>query len=196
MTTQLEHAPTTPEIERPPEPHPALWIGTASDYGGERRYGGWVRAAQPARELFADIRDIIDRTPDGLGQHWRVWELRDYGPWRPTEHDGLPTMVEVAHGIARFGLAYSGLVAAIGADHRGAAIERFPQTYLGSWPSIDAFADSLIRDSGWHEHLARLPDSMRDFVRIDTRKLIRAARRELTIVDHSEGVWVYDPRIW
>jgi hypothetical protein len=194
---------TTPERQQEPiaeldgqEPSLAIWIGSQADYQGERQHGGWVDARQPTRQVLHDIRDIIDRTPNGLQQQWGIHELRGFGAWHPVESDGLPIVLQVARGIQCFGAPYSGLVAAVGADARAAELHRFPQSYLGDWPSLLAFVEQVATDSGWHQHLARLPASMRDFVRLDYRKLAREAKHELTIVDHPDGIWVYDPRRW
>jgi hypothetical protein len=190
-----EAAEAPPETESAVE-RPAMWIGTADDYQGPRQHGGWVEAARPIREVMTEIRDVIERTPDGLGQRWDIHELRGFGVWLRTPDDGLDTVLEVARGIGLYGVAFSGLVARLGVNSQAASLDRFRQAFVGEWPSEEAFIEQLITDSGWYEHLRGLPTELRAHIRFDTRKLLREVKRDLTIVGHADGIWVYDPRWW
>jgi antirestriction protein len=173
-----------------------MWIGTAADYADGQRYGVWIDATLPEEELAHHIHRAIDRTPIELSQDWGVHELRGFGGWQPSEQEGLPTVMHVARGIRAFGPAYGGLVSAVGADSVAARHDRFRQSYLGEWSSMEEFAAQVIAESGWHDRLARLPQSMQRYVRLDTEQLMRDARDELTVVEHENGVWIYDPRQW
>jgi Antirestriction protein (ArdA) len=184
------------QFETPQHPRPEMWIGTTDDYAGAKRYGDWIDAGERTRYVFAAIRNVIERTPDALGKRWRICELRGFGGWQPGEGEGLETALNVGRGVARHGPAFGALTARLGADSKALTPERYPQSYLGSWPSLRAFVETVVRDSGWHEQLAALPATMQPFVRLDLRKVAAVARRDLTIIEHDAGVWVYDPRIW
>lgn len=188
----LEQDSGAEQLLQPPE----IWVGSRDDYQTERRYGQWIDASQRTRDVLLAIRDVIDRTPDGLGQRWDICALRGFAGWRPSEQEGLPAVLEVARGISIYGPAYGGLVRTLGADSPAVRLDRFKQAYLGSWPSVRAFVEQAIAESGWCDHLAKLPTSMQPYVRIDTNKAIRDTRRELTFATHNGGVWVYDPRFW
>jgi antirestriction protein len=175
---------------------PEIWVGAAEDYQGERRYGDWIDAAAEPTELMTNIRTILERTPDPGRQRWSIYDLRGFGGWEPDDRQGLPTVSMVARGIAVHGLAYSALVKLVSADTLAARPDRFRLSFVGDWPSLQAFAASFVEESGWNERLERLPDSMRPYVRLDVNRLIRDAKRELSIVDHETGIWVFDPRCW
>jgi antirestriction protein len=176
--------------------HPEIWVGAVADYEGERRYGAWLDATQDETELTAGIREVLERTPDPGGQEWGIFDTRGFGYWQPDRKYGLPTVVQVALGIVEHGLPYSALVQAVGAESLGARPDRFDGSFLGDWPSMKHFAEQVAAESGWYEHVSRLPENMRPYVRLDTARLARDARRDLTVVERPDGVWVFDPRVW
>ncbi|PZS28283.1 MAG: hypothetical protein DLM58_17285 [Pseudonocardiales bacterium] len=175
---------------------PEIWVGAAADYEGERRYGAWLDAAQDEKALTAGIGVVLERTPNPGGQEWGIFDLRGFGYWQPDRTYSLPTVVQIALGIVQHGLPYSALVQAVGAESLGARPDRFNQSFLGGWPSMEHFAEQVAAESGWYAHVARLPQTMRPYVQLDLTRLARDARRELTVVDHPDGVWVFDPRVW
>lgn len=187
---------TTSEVVEPASSTPEVWIGTADDYAGTREYGGWIDAGRPVRDVMRDIGQIIDRTPDAMARRWSVHAVRNFGIWQPSDRDGLRDVITVAQGIRLYGPPYSGLVAAVGPDSPAARFERFAQSYLGAWSSVADFAEQVVSECGWRESLASLPKTLQDFVSIDMKKLVREIRRDLTVVDHPDGIWVYDPRLW
>jgi len=180
------------QLRQPPE----IWIGTADDYNAERQFGGWVAAGQLPEDLNADIRRVVDRTPPDLSADWAVHELRGFGLWEPGGNDDLEAINKVARGILQHGLAYAGLVAAVGADSIAAEPARFHSSYVGEWPSTTAFATDFVHESGWMARLQRLPESMQPFIMVDLERLIEVAQRDLTVVEHLDGIWVFDPRRW
>jgi hypothetical protein len=197
MTQQREHDPAvSPEAEEEQPSAPEIWVGSAEDYSGERRYGQWINAAAEPKELVTRIRTILETTPEAGSQTWGIYDLRGFGGWEPETTQGLPTVAMVARGVAAHGLAYSALVKVVGADSLAAQPERFRLSFVGEWPSLDDFAITVIEESGWNERLDRLPDNLRRYVRIDTKLLIRDAKRELAVVAHDAGIWVFDPRNW
>lgn len=105
-------------------------------------------------------------------------------------------MVRIARGIAYYGLPYSALVNVVGAESQAARTDRFEESYLGDWPNLNAFVNHFAADAGWHRRLDQLPESMQPFVHLDLDMLARAARRDLTTVEHPNGLWVFQPRNW
>lgn len=190
-TTNSE--PTAAELAPPQIPE--IWVSTPTD-ADERRFGAWINAAQRPRDVVNDIHSVLKRAPPGHANQWRIFELRGFGGWQPTEHDGLPTVLEVARGVYHHGPAYGALAARLGADSAALQPDKYAQSFVGDWPSLQAFAERLAEESGWHEQLARLPSSMRRYVRIDLPRLMHDTVRELTVIEHEGGIWVYDPRRW
>lgn len=176
--------------------HPQIWVGSLADYGAERRYGSWIDATQPEPDVAAAISEVLDQTPDRLAQEWGIYDVRDFGRWLPAPEDALADVLRVARGIVQHGSAYGALVAIVGADSLAAQPDRFAQSFLGSWSSMEAFATQMAVESGWHDYLRRLPASMRPYIGIDMAALVAAATQELTVVEHDAGFWVYDPRVW
>jgi hypothetical protein len=198
----MEHEQTTADLivaehmEAYQLPPPGAWIGSHDDYEADQQFGGWVDLSQRPREVMLAVRDIIDRSPGDLSREWDICATRGLGGWVPTGNDGLPTAISIARGVMRFGEHYGGLASALGADSPALSYERYDISYLGSWATPRAFVEQVVADSGWHNAMQRLPRSMQPYLLIDYRALIRDAKRELTFVDHPEGVWVYDPRVW
>jgi hypothetical protein len=188
--------PTTATRERELVLHPHIWVGPRADYEAERRYGAWIDAAQPEPDVSVAINNVLDQTPDGLSVEWGIYDVRDFGRWLPAPEDALTDVLRVARGIVEHGAPYGALAAVVGADSLAAQPERFAQSFLGSWPSMEAFVTQVAVESGWHEYLKRLPSSMRPYIGIDVASLAAAAAQELTVVNHDAGVWVYDPRVW
>jgi hypothetical protein len=176
--------------------HPEIWVGAAADYDGERRYGAWLDAAQDEKDLTASIGLVLERTPDperrsGASSMFAASVIGDQ-----TASPVLPTVVQIALGVVEHGLPYSALVQAVGAESLGARPDRFNLSFLGGWPSMEHFAEQVAAESGWYEHLSRLPKTMHHYVRLDLGRWPARARRDLTVVDHPDGVWVFDPRMW
>lgn len=200
----LEHGPVAKiesvGLDEPEQPaghiHPEVWIGTRSDYEGERRHGGWIDVARREPEVLADIRVVVDGTPGDLGQAWGMFDARGFGYWQPTGEDRLATVMAAARHIVQFGLPYSALVAAVGPDSLAVQSDRYQLSYVGDWPSLREFANQVATDSGWYERLSELPRGMQPYVSIDLDGLMEEAERQLTVIEHNDGVWVFDPRVW
>ncbi|WP_375477502.1 antirestriction protein ArdA [uncultured Jatrophihabitans sp.] len=192
-----QNYPATLEADQEPAvPLPEIWVGSLEDYTDGQRYGAWLDAGQRTPDIVAQIRAIVDRTPDALGKRWRVCDLRGFGGWQPAEHEGLRQVLDVARGIAIHGQAYGALAARLGADSNAVRLDNYPKSYIGGWPSLTDFVATVARESGWYEQLDRLPTGVRPYVRFDLDALAAAAQQELTVIDHPDGVWVYDPRLW
>jgi hypothetical protein len=184
------------ESSQPERLQPEIWVGATSDYDGERRYGGWLDAAQDTGALHEQIRAIIDRTPDPLRQSWHIQDVRGFGWWHPERRYGLPTVNRIARGIAYYGAPYSALVDLVGAESPAAGSERFEDSYLGDWPTMRSFVEQFAEQAGWQRRLQQLPEGMRPYVDLDFDRMIRIARRDLAVVEHSSGLWVFQPRNW
>jgi hypothetical protein len=204
MTQLHEQPPANPtetadvgERDPPIVESPAIFIGPAVDDRPDAPVrGDWVEAGVPMPELLDSIQTVIDSAPDTEPGSWRIRELRGFNDWQPDEQQGLFTVAMVARGIVVHGPAYAALVKLVGADSLAARPDRFRLSFVGEWPSVEAFATTFVEESGWQEQLTKLPTSMRQFVSIDVKKVIRAARRDLSFVGHEAGVWVFDPRVW
>ena len=188
------------QLDQPESPtglRPEAWVGTAADYAAGQRYGAWIGMARPEPDVIADVKAVLEHTPDALGATWGMFAARGFGYWTPSPIDSLRAVNRAARNIAELGLPYSALVAAVGPDSLAISPDRYRHSFVGEFASRRAFAEQVAADSGWYDRLRDLPRTMQGFVHIDVDALIGEAERELTIVDiHEGGIWVYDPRVW
>ena len=193
---QLVAEPAKPEAEPQQPVRPEIWIGSAADFAGDQSYGDWVDPAQLPADLFADIRKIVDRTPDRAQASWGVHDLRGFGSWQPSEQDALPAYVLVARGIREHGLAFAALAKLVGADSPAVDPARFRLSFVGEYASVPDFVRQFAAETGLHDYFNRLPVAVRPFFKIDYAAIWHEARKELDVVQHERGFWVFDPRRW
>lgn len=175
---------------------PRIYVASLSDYNEGRLHGRWLDAAQDVESLSGDVATMLRASPGPGAEEYAIHDHEGFGGYRVDEFDSLATVSALARGIVSHGPAYGELASLIGGTTLAAEPQRFEQSYLGAWSSLDAFVHEMAEDFGWEDQLDVLPSSLRPYVHVDYQQLARDVQIELVVTAHAEGVWVFDPRQW
>lgn len=175
---------------------PRIYVASLSDYNAGRLHGRWFDATRDAAELQAGVQAMLAASPDVTAEEFAIHDYEGFGSWRIHEYEALETVAGIARGIAEQGTVYGDLAALIGADSLLADPERYQESFLGHWESLDAFVHEMAADMGWEEQLESLPPSLQPYVHLDYDLMARDVQIELAVVDDGHGVTVFDPRLW
>ena len=104
-------------------------------------------------------------------EEWAIHDYEGFGPLRVGEYDGLAWLSAVAAGTAEHGPAYlhwAVLCTPGEIDELG----QFEDQYVGHFPSMDAYVEELVDESGVESLLdEHLPDWIRPYVEVDIESL-------------------------
>jgi antirestriction protein len=179
--------------ERRPEPKPRIYVASLADYNAGRLYGSWLNADQDAESLEAAIAVMLEHSPIPGAEEWAIHDFDGFGIAWLSEYESLGQISKVACGIAEHGQSFGAWAAVCGNDEE--ALDRFQDVYLGSWPSLEDYAEELLGDIGLDEPEKRVPEWIRPYVTFDLSGFARDLELggDVISVKAPDGsVWVFD----
>lgn len=181
-------APERAEAERGDPPR--IYVASLSDYNAGRLHGVWIDASQTVEEIGEEIDRMLARSPEPIAEDYAIHDYDGFGPLRLSEYESLSDVSRLAAGIIEHGRAFAHFADLLGSGW-GNDLERFGDCYLGCWPSMEAFAESLVEDMG--VDVDRLgPAELRPYIRVDFEMFARDLAVELSRSEDDEGVHVFD----
>lgn len=150
---------------------PRIYVASLADYNAGRLHGAWIDADQPAAGLEYDIAAMLAESKEPNAEEWAIHDFDDFGPVPVDEYASLGTVSRVACGIRQYGFAFAAYAAVTSIESPTPA--RFEAAYRGHWPSVEAYADELLRDVGVDRLLEEVPDWLRPYVQLDVAGFAR-----------------------
>jgi antirestriction protein len=195
--TKPDHQPEAAEHrETEPRPSPAIYVASLADYNNGVLHGAWIDAAREPDEIQADINTMLDESREPDAEEWAIVDYDQFGRCQIHEHDPIELVSRIAKGITDHGYAFSAW-----ADVHEGATERFDdftEAYLGQYDSVHDYVDQLADDLGYTDELAKLPESLRAYVRFDSAALAKdmeLAGDIYVVPDPQGGVWIFNGNV-
>jgi antirestriction protein len=185
---QQEH----PSHEARQQPSPAIYVASLADYNNGVLHGAWIEAARDQSDIQADIDAMLAQSREPGAEEFAIHDYDQFGRCRIHEHDPIDLVARIARGIQEHGYAFSAW-----ADVHEGSPERwddFTEAYLGHYDSVQDYADQLIDDLGYTAELAKLPESLRRYLRFDTEALGRDMELSgdiYVVANPNGGVWIF-----
>jgi len=183
-----------PETEARPRPVPRIYVASLSDYNDGRLVGRWIDAAIEPEELAQQVEDMLASSPTPGAEEWAIHDYEGFGPLPLSEYERLAIVSRVACGIAEHGEAFAHWAALIGTSDPD-DLDRFEDTYLGCFESLERYAEDLLDDLGYLDDVDKaVPEGIQPYVKVDIAGFARDLELsgELTTSDGSEGVYIFD----
>lgn len=194
-TPQRENEPNPAKgQETEPRPSPAIYVASLADYNNGILHGKWIDAARDPDEIQADINDILDSSRQPDAEEWAIHDYEQFGRWRVGEYDAIERVSRTAKGIAEHGYAFSAWADVFDGEPASFDLDSFHEAYLGHYDSVEAYVEQLADDLGYTDELAKLPDHLQPYVRLDTAALARDMQLSgdiATVNDPSGGLWLF-----
>jgi len=172
---------------------PRIYVASLSDYNAGHLHGAWIGADREVDELEKDIALILASSPEPVAEEWAIHDFEGFGMAWLSEYESLERVSKIALGIAEYGLSFAAWAAICGNDEE--ALDRFQDVYLGSWPSLEDYAEELLGDIGLDEPEKSFPEPIRPYVQIDIAGFARDLELggDVISVKAPDGsVWVFD----
>ncbi|MEU4194855.1 antirestriction protein ArdA [Kribbella sp. NPDC026611] len=181
--------------------NPRIYVRSLVDYTEGHDIGDWIDASQDLEDIHADIRNILSRS---LHAHWtgqpaEEWAIHDqdgFGQITLSEYESLDVVCALGKGITEHGLAFAAW-GEINDERDVYTLARFSEAYLGEYENREAYADHIVDELNGEEELAKLPEWLRDIVRIDYEHMVHEMETsgDVRFADHPGGVWVFNGRV-
>lgn len=199
---ETHHEPTKPTAqpeaaphhEAEPKPSPAIYVASLADYNNGILHGAWIDAAREPDEIYADINTILASSREPAAEEFAIHDYEQFGRWKVDEYDAIEQVSRIAKGIAEHGYAYSAWADVFGGEESSYDIDSFHEAYLGHYDSVTDYAEQMADDLGYEEHLATIPEHLRDYVRIDYAAIahdMQLSEDIATVQDPNGGVWIF-----
>lgn len=185
-------AGTSPEVangqETVAEPPRIYLTDTAAELKGVDR-GQWIDATADADELRA-IRDELLTMSPFANPTVAIRQVAGFEGLEIAEQEDLETVSRLARGIAAHGRAFVAYVDAWGSDQE--AVDAFSAMYVGSWPNLAAWAETVAEQLGWPDQLdEHLDPLLRSQVRIDYQSLGRELTYDSYVIEDDERAQIH-----
>lgn len=123
---------------------PRVYVACLASYNAGRLFGEWVDATD-ADTIRERIAEILAKSPTPGAEEWAIHDY-DGIPSTFGENPDLDKLAEYAAAFEEHGEAWEVYVGNVGAKH--ATVDDFQESYEGEHSSPEAFAESLVEDSG------------------------------------------------
>jgi antirestriction protein len=182
--------------ETVPRPSPAIYVASLADYNNGRLHGEWMDATRDPADIHADITAMLARSKVPGAEEFAIHDYEQFGGCRIHEYDGIELVSGIAKGIQEHGYAF-----AAWAEVHESTPERFDDftnAYLGHYNSLETYAYQIADDFGYNAEIAKLPESMQAYVKVDTAAMARDLELFGDVYvapDPSGGVWLFDGNV-
>jgi antirestriction protein len=183
--------------EQEPKNSPKVWIASLSDYNAGHLHGAWVDADQEPDAIWDGVNEVLRTSTQSGAEEWAVFDYEGFGPLRLSEFETVERISRLGRGIAEHGGAFAAFAHFLG-DSEDELLQRFEDSYLGHWETLQAYAEDYLDACGIDDMLdEHIPDSLRPYVQVDAEALARDMEFEgaLLAVEDSEGggVFLFQP---
>ncbi|HVF74611.1 MAG TPA: antirestriction protein ArdA [Acidimicrobiales bacterium] len=182
--------PIRPEAEAERSEPPRIYMASLSDYNAGRLHGVWIDASQSVDEIGEEIDRMLAASPEPLAEEYAIHDHDGFWPVELSEYESLSDVARLAAGIDEHGRAFAHFAHLLGSGW-GNDLERFGDCYLGCWPSMEAYAWSLLEDLGVDVNNIGPPE-LQPYIRFDTEAFARDLSMEFTTGEDDNGVYVFD----
>lgn len=184
-----EHRPAQVETDLPAG-NPKIYAACLAAYNNGHLHGEWIYADQAPEYLQAEIDDMLEASPIPNAEEWAIHDYEGFGAFDLHEYEQLETVARVAGGIALHGAVFAHWVHEVGSDAED-AVETFGDHYLGTWESMEAYAEQLVDDLG-QDPISGDAEWLRPYIAVDYEALGRDLAIEMNVIEDNEGVHVFD----
>jgi len=179
---------------------PRIYVASLLDHTHGELHGVWIDANQDADAITAEVEAMLARSPTGAqtGDVAEEWAIHDYegGGFHRLPLSGQESLADVAR-IARlvseYGEPFIVLAQHAGLDDLDFLEAAVRDSFVGHWPSVEAFAEHAFDDMGAPTFVQNAPAHLRPFILLDTARLAEQLETELTILSGTDGVYVFNP---
>lgn len=175
------------------EPHPRIYVASLSDYNAGRLHGTWIDATDDLDTIWQQVHDMLRRSQEPGAEEWAIHDYEGFGPVSIDEYENIETVAQIAQGIARHGEAF-----AYWASHLGSSawdeLDRFEDVYLGSYPTLVAYAEELLDNFGINTDPDQwAPELIAPYVRFDLEAFAEDLHHMELIYEGQNAVHVFVP---
>lgn len=182
---------TTPE--HAPRPQPQIYVASLADYNNGRLHGEWLDATRDPADIHADITSMLARSKEPDAEEFAIHDYEQFGICRIHEYDSVEHVSRIAKGIHEHGYAFSAWAEVHESDLD--RLDDFHEAYRGHFDSLKSYAEQIADDLGYYDEVAKLPDSLQQYIHVDTDAMARdmTTSGEVYVARNPEGgVWIFD----
>ncbi|MBK9324209.1 MAG: antirestriction protein ArdA [Bdellovibrionaceae bacterium] len=135
---------------------PRIYVACLAAYNAGQLHGEWINADQESHEIYADIKSMLEKSPEASAEEWAVHDYEGFNSislseWPDIERVSTLAKLIVAHGEP-FSIWYQNQD---GSNFDVSDLEEmFLEQWQGSYESDTDFAYKLLEESG---QLSELP---------------------------------------
>lgn len=139
---------------------PRIYVACLAAYNNGILHGAWIEADRDAWAIWADVRDMLARSPiEGAEEH-AIHDYEGFGPVRIEEYTGIEQVAAIAAFIAEHGELGAALLEHFGND-LGEAREAMEDRYYGCHDSLADYMQEVT------EETTAIPESLRAYIDYD-----------------------------
>ena len=151
--------------------------------------GAWLDAAVEADDLEHAALPFLRHGDDGR-LSYRITGTSGFAGYTIEPGTPLDTVARVARGIAEHGRAFVAYLDTWGSDQE--AVDAFSRYFVGSYPSIAAWAETEVEAYGWWDVLnEHVPPPLLACLRIDFERLGRELSYDAHVVEDEAAGQVH-----
>ena len=135
---------------------PKIYVACLAAYNSGQLHGEWIAADQETQEIYADIKSMLNKSPEPFAEEWAVHDYEGFGTISLSEWPDIERVSTLAKLIVAHGEPFSPWYQNQDGDNFECSEleDLFLEQWQGAYESETDFAYKLLEESG---QLSALP---------------------------------------
>jgi antirestriction protein len=183
--------------ETPADSKPLIYVASLADYNAGRLHGAWIDPATEWDELNQAVTDMLRQSAEPNAKEYAIHDFAGFGRHVELgEYMPLEQVHVLASGINEHGMSFAAWWAytSPALSDRDELMRRYQSDYLGTWQSVDDFAEHRLEDLGADDIADRVPTWLQPYLALDVPAFARdlLLGGDIVAVEDVDGVHIFE----
>ncbi len=139
---------------------PRIYVASLSDHNEGRLHGVWVDAVD-ADVIEEATKKMLAASECEPAEEWAIHDYEGFGSLEIREYEDFKNVAIAGAFVEEHGAVGAAWLSNQGyGEPREDMEENFQEQYAGEWPSLEAFAENLLEETG---ELNSIPENLRNY---------------------------------
>ncbi len=176
---------------------PSVYVASLSDYNAGRLHGVWVDPAQDLHDVHHAVTEMLSRSRTPGAEEYAIHDFSGFGRHvEMGEYTPLDRVHALALGMKEHGMSFAAwwsYVNPLSSDEVELR-EQFQEGYLGTWGTVEDFAEQYLDDIGAVTIAEQIPTWIQPYLALDIEGFARdlVLGGEIVAIEDVHGIHVFE----
>jgi len=155
---------------------PLVYVASLSDYNAGRLHGIWLDPAQDLHDVREEVTGMLRRSRTPGAEEYAIHDFSGFGRHVELgEYTDLERVHALARGMQTYGMSFAAwwsYVNPLSSEEAELRLQ-FEDEYLGTWGTVEDFAEQRLDDLGAVEAASQVPVWLQSYLALDIESFAR-----------------------